>query len=80
MKKNKKSYQNTGRRLILALSLFFLVGAISCFAQTQISGVVSDEATGDPIPGVNVYLKGTSIGVTTNLDGFSSDKRRIFAG
>ncbi|MBL0766575.1 vWA domain-containing protein [Marivirga atlantica] len=37
-------------------------------AQT-VSGVVTDATTGDALPGVNVNLKGTSIGVTTDMDG-----------
>ena len=34
----------------------------------QIKGVVTDE-NGDPLPGINVYVKGTTIGVRTDLDG-----------
>ncbi|HEX3009462.1 MAG TPA: SusC/RagA family TonB-linked outer membrane protein, partial [Bacteroidales bacterium] len=34
-----------------------------------ISGIVTDAATGDPIPGVNVVLEGTTIGTTTDVDG-----------
>ncbi len=34
----------------------------------KISGKVIDE-TGEPIPGVNIYIKGTSSGTITNIDG-----------
>ena len=34
-----------------------------------VNGVVTDAETGDALPGVNVNLKGTSIGVTTDMDG-----------
>lgn len=34
----------------------------------KVTGVVVDEK-GNPIPGVNVFVKGTSIGTTTNIDG-----------
>lgn len=33
-----------------------------------VSGTVSDD-TGEPLPGVNVVIKGTTIGVTTDIDG-----------
>lgn len=36
--------------------------------EITISGVVSDEA-GIPLPGVSVYVKGTTVGITTNFDG-----------
>lgn len=41
-------------------------------AQTTVSGIVSDSS--GPIPGVNVILKGTNNGITTNLDGGYSIK------
>ena len=47
--------------LLLALSVQFV------FAQKTISGTVSDEA--GPLPGVNVVIKGTKIGVETDFDG-----------
>ena len=36
--------------------------------QLQITGTVTDE-TGEPLPGVNVRVKGTTIGTTSNADG-----------
>jgi len=35
----------------------------------KIIGMVKDVETGDPLPGANIYLKGTSIGAATGLDG-----------
>jgi TonB-linked SusC/RagA family outer membrane protein len=35
----------------------------------QISGQVVDAATGDPLPTVNVFVKGTTIGTSTDMDG-----------
>ncbi|MDT7828823.1 SusC/RagA family TonB-linked outer membrane protein [Pricia sp. S334] len=49
---------------LLVFSLF--TGGL--FAQSQISGTVTDTA-GDVLPGVSVVLKGTVTGVTTNFDG-----------
>jgi TonB-dependent starch-binding outer membrane protein SusC len=42
--------------------------------QTKITGVVNDANTGEALPGVNVVVKGTTRGVTTDMDGkFSID-------
>jgi len=35
----------------------------------QIKGVVMDSTNGEPLPGANVFIKGTSIGAATNLKG-----------
>ncbi len=54
---------------ILLLSLAFLtVIAFSAMAQRTVSGKITDD-TGEALPGVNVVIKGTTIGVTTDLDG-----------
>ena len=37
---------------------------------TDIRGIVSDSASGDRIPGVNLQIKGTKRGATTNTNGF----------
>ena len=36
---------------------------------STISGVVTDKATGDPLPGANVFLEGTTIGTASNEEG-----------
>ena len=46
----------------------FLISA-SIFAQQSVSGVVTDASTNTPIPGVNVVIKGTTTGTTTDFDG-----------
>ena len=48
--------------------VFTFVFAFNSMAQRTVSGKVTDD-TGDGLPGVNVVLKGTTIGVTTDLDG-----------
>ncbi|MEO0732003.1 MAG: TonB-dependent receptor [Bacteroidota bacterium] len=48
--------------------LLLLCSSFGATAQ-QISGVVSDEDSGEPLIGVNVIVKGTSSGTTTDLDG-----------
>ena len=38
-------------------------------AQSITSGTVSEQQSGLPLPGVNVLIKGTSTGTTTDFDG-----------
>lgn len=50
------------------LFLAFLI-PIGMFAQTKVTGVVTEKATGTPLLGVNVIVKGTTNGTTTDFDG-----------
>jgi outer membrane receptor protein involved in Fe transport len=43
--------------------------ATGAFAQTTVSGKVTDSGTGEPIPGVNITVKGKVIGTITNGEG-----------
>ena len=56
---------------ICMLLLLFVLGFNTIQAQEsgKISGKVSDEVTGDPLPGANVFLEGTSLGAATTVDG-----------
>ena len=54
------------KRLML-FSTFLLVSIIH--AQTTINGSVVDEETNEPLPGVNILIKGTFSGVSTDFDG-----------
>ena len=49
--------------------LFLLLIPILCFGQSSVKGTVSEEDSGLPLPGVNVLVKGTSTGTTTDFDG-----------
>lgn len=42
---------------------------IALFAQGSIEGTVTEARTGEPMPGVNVLIQGTTIGASTNADG-----------
>jgi TonB-linked SusC/RagA family outer membrane protein len=59
----------------LFLRFIFLIGFMSVMtgfvlAQTRsISGKVTDAGTGEALPGANVYIKGTTRGSITDLDG-----------
>ncbi|TAE47476.1 MAG: TonB-dependent receptor [Bacteroidetes bacterium] len=56
------------RRLILLFATL-LISASSLMAQRVISGTVTDGSTGDPIQGVSVLIKGTTIGIFTDSRG-----------
>lgn len=50
--------------------LILLFCSISALAQdAQVSGVVTDATDGEPLIGVNIIVKGTTIGTSTSLDG-----------
>lgn len=56
------------------LILVLLLGASNALSgfdlqQITVSGTVTDASTGDPMPGVNVIIKGTVLGALTGLDG-----------
>ncbi|MFV0269520.1 MAG: carboxypeptidase-like regulatory domain-containing protein, partial [Draconibacterium sp.] len=55
------------------IQIMFLVSGLLCnvLAHSQtvsVSGTVSD-SQGEPLPGVNVLVKGTTTGTVTNMDG-----------
>ena len=66
MESNSKS-TSTLRRMFVAMLLMVAIPVIG-FAQNAISGTVTDEL-GEPLIGVSVTVKGTAVGVSTNLDG-----------
>ncbi|AWW29202.1 SusC/RagA family TonB-linked outer membrane protein [Echinicola strongylocentroti] len=67
------------RKILLTMFFMVLVGGQFLIAQTQsmtsasqtktITGTVTDADSGEPIPGVNVFIKGTTTGASTDLDG-----------
>lgn len=57
---------------VLMRSFFLVPLFFSLFADAQptvVRGKVTDAASGDPLPFVNIVFKGTSIGTTTDFDG-----------
>ena len=50
--------------VILSLALVSMA-----FGQSNVTGTVTDEASGFPMPGVNIIIQGTSTGTTTGIDG-----------
>jgi TonB-linked SusC/RagA family outer membrane protein len=55
------------RNLLLGLVLMFTFGAT--WAQRTVTGTVTGADDGTPIPGVNVLLKGSSVGTVTDIEG-----------
>jgi len=54
----------------ILLTCFMLVFVLHAWAQDRtVSGTVTDSETGEALPGVNILLKGTGTGITTDLDG-----------
>ncbi len=49
-------------------TIFIMVFSMACYGQITISGTVTETA-GEPLLGVNVYIKGTYDGATTGIDG-----------
>ena len=58
--------KNLAKRLFGFVLL--LVAPLS-FAQSTITGTITDAETNDPIPGANVIVVGTTEGITTDFDG-----------
>ncbi len=46
-----------------------LLMPMSFFAQSTVSGIITERDTGMPIPGANIVIRGTTTGTTTNFDG-----------
>ena len=53
-----------------ALLLCTLASSFSWGQTTRVKGRVTDADTGDPLPYANIFLKGTTVGVTTDDDGY----------
>lgn len=56
-------------RKILIVLLFFGAGTATVFAQTIITGTVTDGGTQQSLPGVNIIVKGSVAGTITDRDG-----------
>ncbi len=53
------------------LALFFIASSLALNAQgLQIKGVVTSADDGQPVPGVSVFVKGTTIGTMTEMNGY----------
>lgn len=57
------------KTLYKKLLLLLLMTSTSIFAQGKLEGKVTDKITGQSLPGVNVAVKGSTNGVSTDFDG-----------
>lgn len=57
--------------LIFVAILSYLPQDSQCFAATTIKGVISNKTSGEPLPGANIVLQGTSIGAASDLKGYN---------
>ena len=70
-----KTFYHYFHRLIIFSKWIFLPLFILGFSTVQaqesgrVTGTVLDKDTGDPLPGANVFLEGTSLGAATTVDG-----------
>jgi iron complex outermembrane receptor protein len=63
------------KKFKLLLIGILLSTSFTMFAQQTVNGVVTEKATGEPLPGVSVVIKGTTRGAETDFDGqFYLDK------
>ncbi|MCA9732520.1 TonB-dependent receptor [candidate division KSB1 bacterium] len=60
-------YKRLVNAILLFTMLFTLPGVFA--ANGRIEGYVYESQSGEPLPGANVFIKGTNIGSSTNLDG-----------
>lgn len=52
----------------ILLSMLMLI-PFAMFAQQTVKGIVLEKSSGQPLPGVNIIVKGTAIGTTSDFDG-----------
>lgn len=57
------------RHFLLLLSLLLLPALVFGGTAGKISGKIVDQETGDPLPGANVTIQGTSLGAAANVNG-----------
>ena len=63
------------KKFKLLLIGILLTTSFTMFAQQTVKGVVKEKATGQPLPGVSIVVKGTTTGAETDFDGnFSLNK------
>jgi len=57
------------RKFALMLALLVFAGVQVVLAQTTITGTVTSSEDGKGIPGATVLVKGTTVGLTTDMNG-----------
>jgi len=57
------------KKLTILFSLLISVATVFAQQRITVSGTITEAATGNPIPGVTVLVKGTTTGTVANADG-----------
>jgi outer membrane receptor for ferrienterochelin and colicin len=58
------------RKLLVLMLVMAFVPAAYAGITGKIAGIVKDTQTGEPLPGVNVLLEGTTLGASSDIDGY----------
>lgn len=67
----RRLFRKKGRGVLPVLIVVgMLLSAAQAFALGRIQGQITDKSTGEPVAGVNVVVKGTYKGASTDLDGY----------
>ena len=75
---NTTIFQNMGLRLGYMFLLLLTAGTAFSQGVTKVSGNVYEAGTNEPLPFVNISFENTSVGTTTDLDGyFEIDSRFV---
>ena len=67
--KSPLKYELKGKIVVITRSAVKQEAVVAKNGATVVSGVITDSATGETIPGVTVWVKDTQFGTTTDLDG-----------
>jgi len=65
---NVKQNDQMNKLRLFIVSILFLIPAL-VMAQHTVSGTVTEQSTGSPLPGVDIRISGTNTGTTTDFDG-----------
>jgi len=57
------------KKILMLFALFIIAGNLAMAQTVQISGTVTSSEDGSPLPGVTIFVKGTTLGTLTAPDG-----------
>jgi TonB-linked SusC/RagA family outer membrane protein len=57
------------KKILMLFALFLIAGTLAMAQTVQISGTVTSSEDGTPLPGVTIFVKGTTLGTLTAPDG-----------
>ena len=63
------TYMVIDRQIVLSRKDYLAESIKKLQQEIEVSGTVTDAQTGEPLPGVNIVVQGTTTGTTTDMDG-----------